>query len=210
VDGVLPGPFGETHRVSGLPTLFFTAVSVIPDLRRVVNLDFKEAGDLIYLVGATLPELGGSEFYELLGYVGLSVPRVCPREFLPLYQAVSQALQAEILASCHGIYRGGLGVHLALGSLAGGRGVEVDLGEMAGELTHHAALYSESAGRFLVSVAPAQRRRLEEIFQGQPCHFLGEVRPDREFTVKRQGRSVLTTNLNELKEAWTRPFGKLI
>jgi len=210
VDGVLPGRFGETHRVSGLPTLFFTAVSVIPDLRRVVNLDFKEAGDLIYLVGSTLPELGGSEFYELLGYEGLSVPRVCPREFLPLYQAVSQALQAEVLASCHGIYRGGLGVHLALGSLAGGLGVEVDLGEMAGDLTHHAALYSESAGRFLVSVAPAQRRRLEEIFQGQPCHFLGQVRPDREFTVKRRGRPVLSANLSELREAWTRPFGKLI
>jgi len=59
VDGVLPGRFGETHRVSGLPTLFFTAVIVIPDLRRVVNLDFKEPGDLIYLVGATHPELGG-------------------------------------------------------------------------------------------------------------------------------------------------------
>ena len=44
VDGVLPGAFGEMHRVSGLPTLFFTAVSVLPDLRRVVNLDSKGPG----------------------------------------------------------------------------------------------------------------------------------------------------------------------
>lgn len=210
VDGVLPGRFGETHRVSGLPTLFFTAVSIIPDLRRAVSLDFKEPGDLVYLLGATLPEQGGSEFYELLGYVGLSVPRVRPEEFLPLYQTVSRALQEEVLASCHGLYRGGLGVHLALASLAGGLGFEIDLREMAGDLPDHTALYSESAGRFLVSVAPAHRRRFEEIFQGQPCSFLGEVRPDREFVLKRQGSPVLAATLDELKEAWTRRFGKLI
>jgi phosphoribosylformylglycinamidine synthase II len=210
VDGVLSGRFGETHRVSGLPTLFFTAVSVIPDLSRVVNLDFKAPGDLVYSVGATHPELGGSEFYELMGYVGLNVPQVHPQEFLPCYQAMSHALEEGVLASCHGVYRGGLGVHLALSSLAGGLGVEVDLGEMAADLPPHVALYSESAGRFLVSVAPAQRRRFEEIFQDQPCHLLGEVRPDREFTITRQGRPLLTATLDDLKEAWTSPFGKLI
>jgi phosphoribosylformylglycinamidine synthase II len=210
VDGVLPGRFGETHRVSGLPTLFFTAVSVIPDLKRVVNLDFKAAGDLVYLVGATHPELGGSEVYELLGYVGLSVPQVRTREFLSCYQAMSRAISEEVLASCHGLYRGGLGVHLALCSLAGGLGVEVDLGDILAAFPTHAALYSESAGRFLVSVAPAQRQQFEDIFQGHPVHLLGEVRPDRTFTLKRQGRTLLTVTLEELQEAWTRPFGQLI
>jgi len=210
VDGVLPGRYGETHRVSGLPTLFFTAVSVIPDLRRVVNLDFKAPGDLVYLVGATHPELGGSEFYELLGYVGLSVPQVRPQDFLSCYRAMSRALEEGVLASCHGLYRGGLGVHLALSSLAGGLGVEVDPGVMAADLPPHTALYSESAGRFLVSVAPARKRQFEEILKGYPCHLLGEVRPDREFTIKHQGRSLLTASLNDLQEAWTSPFGKLI
>ncbi len=209
VDGVLPGRFGETHRVSGLPTLFFTAVSVVPDLRRVVSLDFKEPGDLIYLVGATRPELGGSEFYELLGYVGLSAPMARPQEFLPCYQALSQALQEEVLASCHGIYRGGLGVHLALCSLAGGLAVEVDLEGIAPDHSRHVALYSESAGRFLVSVAPAQRRLFEEIFRGQPCHLLGEVRQEVRFEVKSQGRTLINADLDELQEAWTRRFGGL-
>ena len=210
VDGVLPGRFGETHRVSGLPTLFFTAVGVVPDLRRVVNLDFKEPGDLVYLVGESLPELGGSEFYELMGHVGLSVPQVRPREFLSCYQALSRALGEGVLASCHGLYRGGLAVHLALCVLAGGLGAEVDLGNLLAAFPNHAALYSESAGRFLVSVAPAQRRRFEAIFQGHPCYLLGEVRPDRLLAVKRQGHTLLGVTLDELQEAWTRPFGKLV
>ncbi|MGQ9687558.1 MAG: AIR synthase-related protein [Desulfobaccales bacterium] len=210
VDGVLPGRFGETHRVSGLPTLFFTAVGVIPNLRRVVNLDFKAAGDLIYLVGDTRPELGGSEFYDLMGYVGLSVPQVRAGEFLSRYQALSQTLTEEVLASCHGVYRGGLAVHLALSSLAGGVGVEVDLTALLPGFPAHAALYSESAGRFLVSVAPGQRRRFEEIFQGQLYHLLGEVRPDRQFILKRRGRLLLTADLDDLLQAWTAPFRNLI
>jgi len=123
---------------------------------------------------------------------------------------VSRVLEDGVLASCHGVYRGGLGVHLTLSSLAGGLGVEVDLGEMAADLPPHAALYSESAGRFLVSLAPAQRREFEEIFQGIPYHLLGEVRPDRKFTIKVQGQPLLTATLDELQEAWTSPFGKLV
>jgi phosphoribosylformylglycinamidine synthase II len=210
VDGVLPGAFGETHRVSGLPTLFFTAVSVIPDLRRVVSLDFKAPGDLIYLLGHTRPELGGSEFYELLGYVGLSVPQVRPGEFLPLYRALFQAILEEVLASCRGLYRGGLAVHLALCSLAAGLGVEVEMGELLPGHPAHAGLYSESAGRFLVSVAARDRTRFEALFQGLPCKLLGEVRPDRSFRVRRHGRLLLEATLDELKEAWTRRFGDLV
>lgn len=210
VDGVLPGRFGETHRVSGLPTLFFTTVGVIPNLNRVVNLDFKKPGDLIYMVGDTRAELGGSEFYELLGYVGLSVPQVHPQEFLSCYRALSQALAEEVVASCHGVYRGGLGVHLTFCSLAGGLGLDVDLGGLLPDFPAHAALYAESAGRFLVSVAPEQRSRFEEILQGYPCHLLGEVRPDREFTLKRRGRPLLSATLEELQEAWIRPLGNLV
>ncbi|HEX9884593.1 MAG TPA: AIR synthase-related protein, partial [Desulfobaccales bacterium] len=169
VDGLLPGAFGEMHRVSGLPTLFFTAVSLLPEVRRAVTLDWKRPGDLIYLVGETRPELGGSEFYEMLGYVGLSVPEVRPRDFLAYYRLVEQAVREELLASCHGLYRGGLMVHLALTSLAGGLGAELDLSPVAPESPAYAACYSESAGRFLVSVDPARRGRLEELFQGQPC-----------------------------------------
>ena len=139
VDGLLPGAFGEMHRVSGLPTLFFTAVSVLPELRRALTLEWKRPGDLIYLVGETRPELGGSEFYELLGYVGLSVPEVRPQEFLPYYRLIEQAGREELLASCHGVYRGGLVVHLALASLAAGLGIEVDLSGVAPESPAYAA-----------------------------------------------------------------------
>ncbi len=210
VDGLLPGDFGELHRVSGLPTLFFTAVSPLTDLSRAVSLEWKAPGDLIYLLGATRPELGGSEFYEMLGYVGLSVPQARPKDFLPYYRLLSQAIQEGLVASAHGLYRGGLAVHLALASLAAGLGLEVDLNRVAPESPNHAALYSESAGRFLISVDPAHRARLEKLFQGQPLYLLGEVRRDDTFKISRGGLTLLETFLEVLRQSWQRRFGNLL
>lgn len=210
VDGLLPGDFGELHRVSGLPTLFFTAVSPLTDLSRAVSLEWKAPGDLIYLLGATRPELGGSEFYEMLGYVGLSVPEARPKDFLPYYRLLSQAIQEGLVASAHGLYRGGLAVHLALAGLASGWGVEVDLSRVAPESPSYVALYSESAGRFLVSVDPAHRARFEELFQGQPLYLLGEVRRDDTFKISRGGLTLVETFLEVLQDSWQRRFGNLL
>jgi phosphoribosylformylglycinamidine synthase len=210
VDGLLPGTYGEMHRVSGLPTLFFTAVSVLPDLRRALSLGWKRPGDLIYLVGDTRPDLGGSEFYEMLGYVGLSVPKVRPEEFLAYYRLLEKAGQSEILASSHGLYRGGLGVHLALSSLAAGLGVEVDLSRVSPGSPAYTSLYSESAGRFLVSVDPVHKGRLEELFEGKPLTLIGQVRSDQTFKIVRHGQPLLSAPLGTLKASWERRFGSLI
>jgi phosphoribosylformylglycinamidine synthase subunit PurSL len=210
VDGLLPGTHGEMHRVSGLPTLFFTAVSVLPDLRRALSPEWKRPGDLIYLVGDTRDELGGSEFYEMLGYVGLSVPEVRAAEFLAYYRVLEAAGEQQLLASAHGLYRGGLGVHLALASLGAGLGLEVDVSRVAPESAAYVSLYSESAGRFLVSVDPARKQQLEELFAGQPLTRLGEVQSDPTFKLSRHGQILLETDLEALNAAWMRRFGGLI
>jgi phosphoribosylformylglycinamidine synthase len=116
----------------------------------------------------------------------------------------------ELLASAHGLYRGGLAVHLALSSLAAGLGLEVDLSRVAPELPAYAALYAESAGRFLVSVDPAQQGRLGELFGGEPLTLIGQVRSDQTFKMSRHGRVLIETDLETLRVAWDRRFGGLV
>jgi phosphoribosylformylglycinamidine synthase len=74
----------------------------------------------------------------------------------------------------------------------------------------YAALYAESAGRFLVSVDPAQARRLEELFAGQPLWCLGRVGNDSTFKIIRHGRTLLEAPLATLRTAWERRFGGLV
>jgi phosphoribosylformylglycinamidine synthase len=212
VDGNLEGYFGERHKISGLETLQFTGTSVIEDVQRCVTMDAKMEGDFLYALGFTRNELAGSEYYDLWGYTGLKVPEVRLEEVLPLYQALEEGIGAELIASAHGIYRGGLGVHLALVAMAGGLGLEVELAKVPveGVKRDDILLYSESPGRFIVTVAEADRARFEEKFKGLPCACLGRVTKSKKLKIRgSSGKILLNVGLQQLKTAWKKRFANL-
>ena len=213
VDGHLTGRYGETHKVSALETLQFSAISVINDIEKCVTMDSKMSGDLIYILGTTRNELGGSEYYEHLGYVGLNVPHVLPDEFADLYRALGSAIEKELVASAHGIYRGGLGVHLAMTAMGGNLGVQVDLGLVPSyQLDRNDfILFSESAGRFIVTIDSENRKIFEKTFKGLPCTCIGTVTNGTDFIIKGfDGRQLIKIPVQELKDAWKKPFGELV
>jgi phosphoribosylformylglycinamidine synthase len=213
VDGNLEGSFGERHKVSGLETLQFTGTSVIEDMRRCVTMDAKMVGDYLYVLGLTRNELGGSEFYDLFGYTGLNVPQVRLEEVIPLYRALEEIIRSELVASVHGIYRGGLAVHLALVAMGGGFGLEVELARVPveGAKSEEVILYSESAGRFIITVAPEDSIAFEQRLQGLPFACLGRVTDKEKLTVKGlEGKILFNVGLLQLKAAWKKPFGNLI
>jgi phosphoribosylformylglycinamidine synthase len=218
IDGNLEGPFGERHRVSGLPTLQFTAVSVVPDVRRCVTMMPKRAGDLVYVIGPTRDELGGSEYYDLFGETGCNVPQVAPDAVFTAYRALAAAIRAGHVASAHAVQRGGLGVHLGLMAMAGGLGLEVKLARVPcaaiGEsvvLRNDVILYSESAGRLLVTVPPTAARDFERMMTGHICAPIGRVTDTGRLVVRGvRETNIVDLTIENLREAWRRPFGHLI
>jgi phosphoribosylformylglycinamidine synthase subunit PurSL len=210
VDGHLPGEFGERHKVSGLPTMQFTATTVVPDLADCLTMEPKQAGDLVYVLGATANELGGSEYYDLLGYTGLNVPKVSPEKAWLLYQSVEKAIGSGLVASCHGIYRGGLGVHAALMVFGSHLGMALDLSLVPSEgvLRDDQILFSESSGRFLVTVPPACRNDFEALFSGLVCAQVGEITEAPRLVIRGQRRmTLLDETVSELKPFWKHPPG---
>ena len=213
IDGNLEGPFGERRKVSGLPTLLFTATSVIGDITRCVTMDTKIPGDLVYVVGTTGNQLGGSEFYQLMGCVGLNVPTVDAQALTPLYRALHEAVVEGLVASCHAVSRGGLGPHLVMTALAGDLGMTVRLPSVPGAdaLTDTQALYSESPGRFVVTVAPGNTRRFETLFSHMDIAQVGVVTDSPSFVVEgARGRVLIEEPLDRLRGSWHKPFEGLI
>lgn len=213
VDGHLPGPFGETHKVSALETLQFSVTGVIPDINKCVTMDVKAPGDLVYIVGETRNELGASEYYDRFGETGRNVPTADPERLLPMYQALHEAVDKGLVASIHGIYRGGLGVHLAMSAMAGGFGMTIDLAKVPAEpgLRNDTLLFSESAGRFVVTVPPEHRKTFESLFEGRPIACTGEVTASDILSIAGvDGRVVCNIAIGDLKAAWKKPFGELI
>lgn len=220
VDGHLPGEYGERHKISGLPTMQFTATGLVADFRNCLTMESKLPGDLVYVLGETGNELGGSEYYDLFGYIGVNVPQLSIDRNLALYRAVERAVAAGRLASCHGIYRGGLGVHAALVAMGGMQGMILDLARVprkgifsanteANEIgpRNDRLLFSESCGRFLVTVSAANRDWVETCFRDVPCACVGEVTAAPDFTVKGiAGDILLHEPVAELKKSWKRSF----
>ena len=192
---------GNPLKVSALPTLLVSALSVIPDARHAMSLDFKQVGDLIYLIGQTENELGGSEYLRHLGLEGHQVPAVDTTKAYACYQAMFSAMQKSVFNSVTHVEKGGLGVALLKAAIAGQLGCELELSEaLLGDLRPDEFLFSESKSRFLVSVDPSKQLEFAAAFP--EAKFLGRVAAGDQIVIQK----VAQLSLAEVTEAYHRVF----
>lgn len=163
------------------PTLLISALAPVPDVGRALSMDLKQAGNAVYLVGLTGPELGGSQWLLSRGLAGGRVPRPDLALAPALLRRLHAALAAGLARSCHDLSEGGLAVAAAEMAFAGGLGLELELARVpAGELPaghdrDAALLFSESCTRFLVEVEPGRAAAFEAALAGEPAIPLAAV-----------------------------------
>jgi phosphoribosylformylglycinamidine synthase len=198
---------GDT-KISIPPTLLFSTIGKIEDVRKAVTMDAKRAGDFVYALGKTGKELGGSEWYAQQGYVGNTVPKVNTARAKALYNTLSGAMAAGLVASCHDCSDGGLGIALAETAFAGGLGLKIDLDAVPAEAGMRAdeILFSESQSRFVATVSPDKAAAFEKTMAGNVFGKIGEVTPEGFFVVEQNGRQRIKENLAALKQAWQSPL----
>ncbi|RPI50820.1 MAG: phosphoribosylformylglycinamidine synthase subunit PurL, partial [Chloroflexi bacterium] len=159
------------------PTLLISSLGIVPDVKQAVTMDLKGAGNLLYAVGETRAELGGSLYYRLHGIPGGVVPAPVPGT-IDTMRALHTAMRSGLVRACHDAAEGGLAVAVAEMALAGRLGAElslVDLPRAPGVDRDDVALFSESCGRFLVEVAPDDAATFEQALAGRPCAPVGRV-----------------------------------
>jgi phosphoribosylformylglycinamidine synthase II len=192
------------------PTLLISAIAVMEDVAQVVSMDCKQIGDLVYIVGTTYGELGGSHYYSIHGLVGNRVPKVNPRRGKKLMNTLSAAMEKGLVRACHDCSEGGIGVAAAEMAFAGGLGMTLYLGKVPlGEpiTRNDTILFSESNTRFLVEVAPEDSQRFEQAMSGVEFAAIGQVTKRDNFEVYGvNGEKVVSVALAELKEAWQKPL----
>ncbi len=197
-------------KISIPPTVLFSAMGKIDDARKAVTMDAKRPGDLVYVLGETLNELGGSEYYAMRGSIGNNVPKVDALRAKELYRRLNVATEEELIASCHDCSDGGVGVALSETAFAGGLGMEIDLGKVpaTGVDRDDLLLFSETQSRFVVTISPHKKDAFEKGFEGMAYGLLGEVTSAPEFRViGLNGREIIRADIQELKDSWKRPLG---
>jgi phosphoribosylformylglycinamidine synthase II len=192
------------------PTLLVSAVAVMENVGKAVTMDCKHEGDLIYIIGTTWNELGGSQYYGIHGCVGNRVPRVDSRKGRKLMDALSAVMEKGLVRACHDLSEGGIGVAGAEMAFAGGLGMEIHLGKVplgeAMDRDDH-VLFSESNTRFLVEVTQKDKRRFESMMAGVDFAAVGRVTGEEKLEVYGlDGGISLSALIPELKEAWQKPL----
>lgn len=175
--------YNESPESAVYPTPTIGMVGLIEDVSQIMTAYFREAGDLIYLIGETKPEIGGSEFLkEIYGKVAGDCPDVDLNLEHKTYQIVLQSIRSGWLNSAHDIADGGFAVALAECCIANrekqmGAQVSVNYKNMRPEFF----LFSETQARFLVSVKPDSQNDFEEYVNslGIELSLLGTVGGDR-------------------------------
>ncbi|MDD5101053.1 MAG: AIR synthase-related protein [Syntrophales bacterium] len=196
-------------RISIPPTLLFSVLGKMEDVRQAVTMDVKKPGDLVYVLGKTFRELGGSEWYALRGAIGNGVPRVHAETAKALYEALGRAIRAGLVASCHDCSDGGLGVALAETAFAGGFGLTVELRAVPAEgiARNDELLFSESQSRFVATVRPEARDAFEAALAGSVFARVGEVTPEPILRIDGlDGKGIIREDLAGLKGAWQKPL----
>ena len=196
-------------KISIPPTLLFSVVAKIPDVSLACTMDVKSAGDLVYILGITKEELGGSEYFSMLGIKGGEVPKPDADLNKKLYLKLRDAIYEGLIQSAHDVSDGGLAVCLAEKAFSGGLGIVVDLASVPSDkpLRDDLLLFSESAGRIVVTVKREKAKDFEDLMNGLPVALIGEVIAEPVLILKgSNGDHLLKTPIKELKAAWQAPF----
>jgi phosphoribosylformylglycinamidine synthase II len=199
---------GDT-KISIPPTLLFSTMGKIEDIRKAVTMDAKKEGDLVYVLGMTRNELGGSEWLDMHDCRGNSVPTVNGQSAKKMYDALSLSIREGTVASCHDCSDGGLGVALAETAFAGGFGMDINLSLVPSEgiTRDDYLLFSESQSRFVVTVSTERREEFEKIMAGNIFAEVGRVTSGTTFRVLgMNGSEILSEDIDVLKKAWQEPL----
>jgi phosphoribosylformylglycinamidine synthase len=192
------------------PTLLISAMSLVDDIDKCVTMDLKKPGNLLFVVGRTNHEMGGSHYYKIHGALGANVPRL-DLELAPrIAQRLAAAMAEGLVTSCHDCSEGGLAVALAEMALAGGLGLEADLRGLPRSRDcsrTDTQLFSESNSRYLVEVAPDHYHAFAQRMLNLPFGQIGRVMEEPQLRIKTQdGRTLVDTGIDILKQAWQQTF----
>jgi len=196
--------YNETLGTAIFPTPIVGMVGLLEDIAHATTQWFKAEGDVVFLLGETREELGGSEYLKVVH--GLEVGRP-PALDLARERAVQQvcleAIQAGGVSSAHDCADGGLAVALAESCATTPKAWLGATLTLPGEMRPDALLFGESASRIVVSVQPNRAESVRAIARrhGVPCVELGVVGGDH-LTLQGQGFS-LRLSVEAIHWAWS-------
>ena len=196
--------YNESVKSAVPPTPEIMGIGIVEDIRKCVTVDFKKDGNLIYLIGAeTKKEMGGSEYYKIIGVEGGKVPRVNADVLKKSINGILSSISKEYIASCHDISEGGLAVCLTEMVIGGELGAVIDISKVGKNLRTDYKLFSETNTRWIVEVKKERKKDFEKLFKNKKVFFvcIGKVN-GKNLVIKNNKKIVIELDIKTLGNCW--------
>ncbi len=193
--------YNENAEGAIFPTPVIGMVGLMEDVDYITTQGFKAEGDVVFLLGETKAEFGGSELqYVMTGKVAGRPPVIDLAVEKKLQDALLAAIKKGLVASAHDLAEGGLAVAAAESCISGKLGAEL---ELSGQLRTDHLLFSESQSRVLVSAKPEKAAELQAFLgeQGVVNTQIGTVKGN-EVSIKVNGKSAILSSVDQLEKVW--------
>ncbi|SEN40569.1 phosphoribosylformylglycinamidine synthase subunit II [Paenisporosarcina quisquiliarum] len=190
--------YNERSGTAVYPTPTIGMVGLVEDLAHVTTQSVKQTGDIVYVIGETKTEFGGSELQKLVEKrIFGRAPSIDLDVEVARQKALLNAIKSGVVQSAHDISEGGFAVALAEKAFgATGLGVEVTI---TGSAT--SALFSESQSRFIVTVKPEHAKKFEEIVAD--AVQIGTVTDSNNIVISHEdGTTWISGSVDEFRSAW--------
>jgi phosphoribosylformylglycinamidine synthase len=195
--------YNETNGEGVFPTPAIATVGVNDDMNKVLPSSLQDEGNIIYMLGDTKSEFGGSLYLKkLFGKVAGKHPEVDFEKEKKLWELVIEANKKDLLKSAKDINVGGIAIALAKMAAVGDKGVDMDI-----TLDNPEDIFSESLSRAIVEVCPKKSEEFEAMAykHGVTCANVGVVGGD-EFTINDH----ITIELAQLQDIYFNRFKEVI
>lgn len=161
--------YNETDGQAIYPTPMIGMVGLIEDHEHITTQEFKKSGDLIYILGKTFADFDGSELQKMqLGRIEGVIRNFDLAVEKKNQELVLTAIQNGLIESAHDCSEGGLAIALAESAFKYQLGLSVQFGLPS------AQLFAETQSRFVLTVAPENQTRFEEMM-GDAAVLAGKV-----------------------------------
>jgi len=212
--------YNETEGRGILPTPVIGMIGLVEDVRRVVQPGFKQAGDLIALLGDTADDISLSEYAATVD--GLTTeqmlangtaPALDLKRELAVQTVCLAAAEAGLLASAHDCSDGGFAVALAECCFSSpnrrGVGAEIVIPNSIASLPAATFLFSESPSRIILSFPAASQAAIETLAAREDCPFtmLGRVGGET-LRIQYGEDEAVALSVSELESVWRSSLGK--
>ena len=169
--------YNETNGVSVFPTPSIAMVGINEDAQNVLTSKIKASGNILYLLGDTKSEFGGSLYLKkIYGQVAGTHPEVNFEKELALWNTVIEANKKRLLKSAKDVNLGGIAISLSKMAVVGNIGVEANI-----SLNDSKDIFSESLSRAIVEVNPKNCEEFEKLASANNlmCVAIGKTGGDK-------------------------------